>query len=276
MEIVSLPSGNYTTFQNLYTLSGYTVGSSLIVTNNASHSVYLSQSTLAPTSRLQAYPVVPGGTVVVHGNEDALWINGDGGDVIVQLVSGTISPFSSVDLPHDVYTWDEDGYRRLRVDTGQTSFFIGRQARTFYEFSIATGATYIIQANVPVNTVLWNVSLTVDAGSIELSTYVGGTPSVTLADPIPVIPKNTMSTRPTPVYVPQNTLVGGLATLTGGTRIDVARVVTSGATSQQITVGSSPFSERGVGIGTYYWVFNNFSNGTATGVFSAYWEERDI
>ena len=29
-----------------------------------------------------------------------------------------------------------------------------------------------------------------------------------------------------------------------------------------------------VGPGTYYWVFTNFGNGTATGVFSSFWEER--
>lgn len=272
MQIVSIPSK--TVYTNLYTLSGFSAGTSLIVTNGSSEPLFIIQAETIPTEASNAYPVVSGQSTLVHANEFPIWIRGGTGPVIIQALTGTVAPFTTVDLPHDVYTWEVEKFRRLRVDTSQTSFFTGHQGRTFLELNIAAGATYLVQITVPVNTVLWNANLSVDAGSIKLSTYAGGTPSITPTDVVPVIPKNTMSTRPTPFYTLQNQLVGATATLTGGILIDVVRVATAGATAQQISVGSSPFSERGVGVGTYFWVFNNYSNGTATGVFSAFWEER--
>jgi len=263
-------------YYNIYTESEYPQGTTLVVHNRTSDVLFVTHSASQPDSdTLLCEFIAVGQTVVVHANGLPIWIKGSNGPIVVQAITEKlVAPFNVSDMPHDVFTWDEEGYRRLRVDSGQTSFFTGRQGRSFKEFSIAASGTYLIQVVVPVNTVLWNVNLTVDAGSIRFATYSGGTPSVTLTDPIQSIPKNTMSSRPTPLYTLQNTLVGGAATLTGGTLIDVARVVTSGATAQQTTVGSSPFSERGVGIGTYHFVLNNFSNGTATGVLSLYWEER--
>lgn len=272
MNIVSIPSE--LTYSNLYTLSGIVAGTSLIITNNTSDPLYLIQQSTQPSAGSSAFPVLPSQTILVHANEFPVWVRGDSGPVIVQELTGTVAPFSTIDLPHDVYTWDAESFRRLRVDTSQTSFFTGRQFRTFKELSIAAGATYLIKVVVGVDTVLWNVNLSVDAGAIKLSTFAGGTPSITPTDVIPVIPKNTMSGKPTPVYTTQNTLQGATATLTGGTLIDVIRVATAGATAQQTSVGSAPFSERGVGVGEYFWVFNNYSNGIATATFDSFWEER--
>lgn len=274
MKVIAIPSN--TEYTNLYTLSEFDAGTSLLVTNGTSYPIFTIQSETQPADNAESFAIVSGKTILVQANEHPIWIRGGTGPVVIQSLLETVVPFSGVDLPHDTWTWSQEGYRRLRVDTSQTSLFTGRQFRTFKEFSIASGATYIIKVNVNVNTILWNAGITVDAGSIKLSTYAGGTPSVTPVDVIPVIPKNTMSSRPTPFYTTQNALVGGTATLTGGVVIDVARVVTAGATAQQITVGLSQFGERGVGTGEYFWVFNNFGNGTATGVFSAYWEERDF
>lgn len=273
MVVVEIPSTS--TYSNLYTLSSFPAGTSLILTNNTSTPAFIVQASVPPLASSDQYPLLSGQTVLVHANADPIWVRGGKGPFLVQSLLDTVTPFSGVDLPHDVWTWETENLRRLRVDTSQTSFFTGHQGRTFKELSIAAGATYLIRITVPVDTVLWNVNLTVDAGSIRLSTYVGGTPGITPTDVIPAIPKNTMPSRPSPFYTLQNQLVGAATTLTGGTLIDVLRVVTSGATAQQISVGSSPFSERGVGPGTYFWVFNNFSSGTATGVFSSFWEERN-
>lgn len=57
-------------------------------------------------------------------------------------------------------------------------------------------------------------------------------------------------------------------------RVDVARVVTSSATSQQVTVGGQQSDERGLPAGSYYIRLANMSNGTSTGVYSLFWEER--
>lgn len=270
MVVVNLPSS--VTYTNLYTLSGFDAGTSLILTNNTSSPAFIVQASVPPLASSDQYPLLPGQTVLAHANENPIWIRGGTGPFVVQSLLDTITPYTGVDLPHDVWTWEQEGFRRLRVDTGQTSFFTGYQFRTFHEFSIPTGTSTYLKVDVPVNTVLWTVHLSVDAGGIRLGTYAGGTPSGVFT-PITSLPKNTMSTVPSPTYVRQNVISTG-GTFTGGTLIDVIRVVTSGATAQQTSVGSSPFSERGVGIGTYYWKLENISNGTSTGVFNTFWEER--
>ncbi|MNG29439.1 hypothetical protein D3C84_1148650 [compost metagenome] len=61
--------------------------------------------------------------------------------------------------------------------------------------------------------------------------------------------------------------------MSGGTVIDIVRIVAANATAQQTSVGSKAFDQRGVGAGTYYWRLENISNATATGTFSGFWAE---
>lgn len=176
-------------------------------------------------------------------------------------------------------TSGRDKYGRMRVDVGQTGFFEGREFRTFKELSIAQGQSVVMRINVPVNTILQSVALTLDAGSVKLRTVAGGTPVGSFTENMPVIAKNTMTggefpAPPLPVYVAQDTVNYGATGLTGGVDIDVIRMVVANASGQAQTVGAAVDDSRGVGPGTYYWVFTNFGNGTATGVFSSFWEER--
>lgn len=181
---------------------------------------------------------------------------------------------AKVDLPVDLYTSQTELYRRIKVDPGQTSFHEGREARTFYEFSIPAGTSIYLRVNVNVNTVLYDVSTVLDAGSVRLTTYAGATGTGVYGTPLPVITKNTMSIRKTPFYVPANQVLTGVGVgITGGIPIDVVRIVAANATAQQTSVGSKEFDQRGVGVGTYYWRLENFGSGTATGVFSSWWAE---
>lgn len=277
MQIVNIPSK--TVYTNLYTLSDYPAGTSLIVTNGASDPIFLVQAATIPTEGSDAYPVSSGEVTLVHANGFPIWIRGGTGPVIVQALTGTVAPFSTVDLPHDLYTSVSETYRRLRVDVAQTGFFEGREFRTFKELSIASGATLVMRIIVPVNTILQNVTLLLDAGSIKLRTVSGGTPTGTFAETLPIISKNTMTggvfpAPPTPLYLAQNTITSGATALTGGVDIDIIRLVVANASGQASSVGAAVDDSRGVGPGTYYWVFNNFGSGTATGVFSSFWEER--
>lgn len=181
--------------------------------------------------------------------------------------------------PADLLTSQREKYRRARVDIGQTGFFEGREFRTFREISIASGATLVIRIAVPVNTILQNVRLSLDAGSIKLRTVSGGEPIGTFGVTLPIIPKNTMTggqfpAPPLPLYLAQNVIESGATALTGGVDIDVLRIVVANASGQAQSVGAVVDDSRGVGPGTYYWVFTNFGTGTATGVFSSFWEER--
>lgn len=178
-------------------------------------------------------------------------------------------------LPRWLFTSEPDDANacsRLRVDVSQTGFFLGTEFRSFYEFSIPTGESRVIKFTSPINFILFAQSLTVDAGGIKYSAETGGTEGGSFTA-LPVVGKNRMPTRPLPYYAAQATIgVGG--TVTGTTVVDIARISTAGATAQQITVGGQTSDERGLPAGTYYIRLANMSNGTSTGVYSLFWEER--
>ena len=113
---------------------------------------------------------------------------------------------------------------RLRVDVAQTGFFAGREFRTFKEWSVATTATYVIKAVVPVNTILFEFGIEVEAGSARIETVVGGTEGGSFSETLPIFVTNTMTERPTPFYTAQNLLTAG-GTLTGGTAVSVGRLL---------------------------------------------------
>lgn len=189
-----------------------------------------------------------------------------------QFKNGSIYNGTVVEPSPDLMT--DGGYgesRRLRVDNGQTGFFAGREFRSFYEFSIPTGQSIVIKFSSPVDFVLFQQSLSVDAGGVKYTAEVSGTAGGTFT-PMPVVGKNRMAQRPTPYYEAVATIGQG-GTFSGGTILDLARVVTAGATAQQITVGMTS-DERGLPAGDYYIRLAALGNGTATGVYSLFWEER--
>lgn len=168
--------------------------------------------------------------------------------------------------PAKLMTDNDGAYSRLRVDVAQTSFWAGREFRTFQKFTIASLGTVTIRATVPNNIVLYETSISTEDSTIEMQLRVGGTVSGTWTA-MPVFRKNTMST--TPIVANQVTLDYDGAH-TGGTLIDLVRVPAGNKNSS--FAGTS--SERGVGAGVYYYVLTNVGNQTATVVFSGYWEER--
>lgn len=271
-----------TSWINLSTLSSIDITlRSVKVTNLSSGTIYVTRSATIPEPSFVGNQVFPKETSSITKDTLQTWIRAPylGAIDVEPLLSNSIEPFTSVDLPSDVWTSVREGYRRLRVDSAQTGFFEGREFRTFRELSIASGATLVMRITVPVNTILQNVRLSLDAGSVKLRTVAGGTPTGTFTDDLPIIPKNTMTggvfpAPPLPLYVAQNTVMSGATALTGGVDIDVIRIVVANASGQASSVGAAVDDSRGVGPGTYYWIFNNFGSGTATGVFSSFWEER--
>lgn len=271
MVVIDLPSN--IVYSNLYTITGFTSGLSLIVTNSSTRAIFLVQSPTQPADSSDQYPVWPGQTILVHGNSDPIWVRGNMGPVVVQSILETVTPFTGVDLPHDLYTSDKEGFRRLRIDSGQTGFFEGREFRTFREFSIGAGATLVLKVVVPINAILFEQGVEIDAGSIRIVNATGGTEGGTFSETLPVIGKNNMSTRPTPFYTPQIVWTAG-GTHTGGFIFDTHRAVAANATAQQSTVGNIVGDERGVAANTYYIRYENIGSGTATGTLWFFYEER--
>lgn len=179
-----------------------------------------------------------------------------------------------MDILYEVMRGLKNGYKLLLTETSRLGFIEGREFRTFKEISFEANQVYIIKVVAPYDLLLSQLDLTLDSGSVKMTTYVGGTPTGSFTEIIPLIPKNNMSRRPTPYYTPvtQLSAIPSGGTLTGGTAIDIIRVVAANATAQQQSVGSAPFDVRGVGAGTYYLKFEALS-GTPTGMFRAFFEE---
>ena len=73
--------------------------------------------------------------------------------------------------PIKLMTDDNGPYSRIRVDVGQTGFFAGREARTFYEFSIASGAAQVIKVVSPTNTIVQNLSISYYTRFLQYKQY---------------------------------------------------------------------------------------------------------
>lgn len=177
---------------------------------------------------------------------------------------------STPGLPQELVTGTGVAPRpRLRVDVGQTSFFEGREFRTFKEWSVPITAAYVVRAEVPMDIILWELGVVLEEGAVRIETVAGGTPSGSFAEVLPVFPANTMANRPAPAYVPTVVLSAG-GGHADGTVLDVIRAKTSGNSNFASSVGAQAGAERGVGTGVYY--FRITLTG-AIGVFKARWEE---
>lgn len=168
-------------------------------------------------------------------------------------------------------------FDRIKVDPGQTSFFEGREFRTYKELNVPVSpAVYVVRAVVPGDIILTGLRVDLDGGFLRLGTYVGGTPGGTWSETLPVFARNNMSVGPNKRYSPTPGVVitaGG--THTGGTELDVVRVRTVNQNNQVTTVGSVPGDDRGVAANTYYFRFQNLSaTDVLTGTFHVSWEER--
>ena len=167
---------------------------------------------------------------------------------------------------------DNDGdHARLRVENGQTGFFSGREARTFYEFSIASGATQVIKVVSPVDTIVQVFALELDLASMRLELVTGGTEGGTFGTALPIFPTNTMSTAE--VYTPQVTMNQG-GTHTGGTVVDVLTAISGANPNKSVSSSASEAQPQGFAAGTFYIRLTNTDGATATGIFRARWEER--
>jgi hypothetical protein len=173
-------------------------------------------------------------------------------------------------LPVSVFTSDPDAPNstaRVETDQARTSFFRGREFRSFSEVLALTGTT-VFQFVTPVNTILRELTFELEDGSIRIETVTGGTPGGSFSTPAAVALANSM-TDVTP-YTRLAALNSG-GTHTGGLVLDMFRIKTANNTNRSTTVGAGFSDERGVPPGTYYF---RVTGTAATGVLRARWEER--
>lgn len=190
---------------------------------------------------------------------------------LIDMQDGTFAERIEAHPPLKILTDDNGDYARLRVDSGQTGFFAGREARTFYEFSIASGASKVIKVVSPVNTIVQSFSLETFLAEIRTELVVGGTEGGTFSTALPILKTNTMST--TSSYMPQVTMnVGG--THTGGTVVDLLISISGANKNKSISASATENLPQGFSAGTFYIRLINTDGATASGIFRARWEER--
>lgn len=191
---------------------------------------------------------------------------------MVDMGDGTHAIQYIAQPPFDMLTDGGDGaYRRLRVDVGQTGFFAGREFKTFYEFSILSGASAVIKVVAPIDTIVQMFSAEIDLAELRLELVMGGTEGGTFGTPIPALKTNSMSTSSD--YVGQVAMsTGGIHT--GGTVVDVLTLLSGANANKAVASNASEASPIGFPAGTYYIRLINTDGNTANGIFRARWEER--
>jgi len=135
--------------------------------------------------------------------------------LLVDMGDGTHAERVEAYPPKKFLTDGDGAYARMRVDVGQTGFFAGREARTFYEFSIPTGTSQVIKVVSPVDTIVQIFGVELDIAAIRVELVVGGTEGGTFNTSLPIFKTNQMSTQSG--YTPQITMTRG------GTHTQVAR-----------------------------------------------------
>lgn len=174
--------------------------------------------------------------------------------------------------PPKVLMTDGNGtYARMRVDVGQTGFFAGREARTFYEFAIPTGQSRVIKVVAPIDTIIQTFGAELHLAELRIELRYGGTEGGTFSTSLPIFKTNVMSSSS--AYVPQITMSTG-GTHTGGTTIDLLHLL-SGANPNKASDSSAKEDlPQGFSAGTFYIHLINVDGATAEGIFRARWEER--
>lgn len=190
---------------------------------------------------------------------------------LVDRYDGTWAERVEAYPPAKLMTDGDGDYARIRVDTGQTGFFAGREARTFYEFSIASGASQVIKVVAPTDTIVQTFSVELDLAEIRLELVVGGTEGGTFATPLPIFKTNTMTTASN--YVPQVTMNRG-GTHTGGTVVDLLTAISGSNANKAVAASTTEALPQVFAAGTFYIRLINTDGNTATGIFRARWEER--
>ena len=190
---------------------------------------------------------------------------------LVDRLDGTWAERVEAYPPAKLMTDGDGDYARVRVDVGQTGFFAGREARTFYEFNIPIGESQAIKVVAPINTIVQTLSVELDLAEIKLELVVGGTEGGTFSTPLPIFKTNTMTTASN--YVPQVTMnVGG--THNGGTVVDLLTAISGSNANKAISTSATESLPQGFAAGTFYIRLTNTDGNNAIGIFKARWEER--
>lgn len=183
--------------------------------------------------------------------------------------------------PDDLLTDGNGQSRRIRVDPGSTGFFAGREFRTFYEFSLGANAIAYFKVSSPIDFNVEGLGIQVDVGECSLEAFASDVVVVNPANfnvDLPILGCNRMLQRPKDsagnYYTTGMTIKTGTATFSGGTKLDIVTVKTTGNSNQSSTQDAAVAGERGLPPGDVYLKLTNKTNALASGIMRARWEDR--
>ena len=159
---------------------------------------------------------------------------------------------------------------RLFVEEANTAFLAGRQYFTFYDLSIAQGATLVIKVVLTSNTIMRDFFVDMVTSSTTVEIVSGGTEGGTFNSALTIQRTNNMST--VPARASTTTMTSG-GTLTGGTVLDKFLLYAGNNVNQSTAQHGGEQFPTGFPAGTYYVRIANIGNTTATGLFKARWSE---
>lgn len=166
-----------------------------------------------------------------------------------------------------------ESFSRTAVEVVSARLLLGRQFRTFFDFSIPSGQSAVIRFQSGSDFVLQSQSLNVTSGGVRFAAVVNATESGVFGSALPVVSKNrTTSHRVGPDYVTVSAITSG-GQISGGTEVEVIRVSGTSSGGHATTVSGAQNNHRMLPAGVYYLKLENTDNSTATGVYMVEWEE---
>jgi len=172
--------------------------------------------------------------------------------------------------PSDLLTSNKLGTRRIKYDTGKTSFFEAREFRIFKEFDIPAGNTETIKVVATKDTIVEVFSASLVLGALRVELVTGGTDGDDFTENLPIFRTNRTS------VAPENessiTMQNG-GTHTGGTISDIILLVAGSPARQARETTVTEERPLGFAPGTFYIRLESTGSSNAKGVFRARWEE---
>ena len=172
--------------------------------------------------------------------------------------------------PSDILTSKRFSTRRVKYETGKTSFFEGREFRVFKDFDIPAGQTETIKVTSTSDSIVEVFGASLVLGSLRIELVTGGTDGDDFSSELPIFQTN--RTTASPVLTPSVTMVNG-GTHTGGTVSDVILLVAGSPARQAREVTATEERPLGFAPGTFYIRLISTGSANAEGVFRARWEE---
>lgn len=252
----------------------------ILLQNQGPDVMYIFKQSTTPTMADPAMALFNWQSIEVDNLGGDIWVaSQQAGTIFVTSTSG-LGVAKTIEFPPDMYTSVTEGFRRLRVDPGQTGFFSGKMFNVQLSGVIPTaGPAVYFRFTAPVDFILWTQSLELTQGAVELEVFTGATPAGAWTS-IPVEGVNSQANRPLPLYTPQCSIATG-GSFTGGTRIGPKMQLRTASGNNRTSNVGGLRSERGRPAGVYYGRIQTLTGGlnvndAAQYLYDLEWEERPV